>query len=305
MIRELRAEAALSLPSSVMYQNEHEYADRSAASGKGHIGQRRQQAKRAEAHRGADWDLEMHVKLMNPIPSIQQMDDFDLPDFAVLIGRNGVGKTQLLNAIAGGSAVIAGVPPSDIEKYDINSFQPQDSGKGGWGNASFFHMTIGQYFSQMSGPALVEVAERIFKNTLDQLGLNDDASGQQEFETAVRAEYQRVPDFGALVDLRGDGPVFAYINSIHNNVFSKLHDENQQSSKRGTFGNNQAALICQAMKLSGKLPHKLCREDILRASHYEGDTIGNQLSQIFARYKAEQYAWRISKAKPVTRVFNG
>ena len=45
------------------------------------------------------------------------------------------------------------------------------------------------------------------------------------------------------------------------------------------------------MKLSRKLPHELCREDVLRAAHYEGDIIGNQLSQIVARYKAEQYAW--------------
>ena len=45
------------------------------------------------------------------------------------------------------------------------------------------------------------------------------------------------------------------------------------------------------MKLTGKLPHELCRDDVLRAAHYEGDTIANQLSQAFVRYKVEQYSW--------------
>ena len=93
----------------------------------------------------------MHVKLKNPVPSIQQMDDFDLPDFAVLIGRNGIGKTHLLKAMAGGSAEISGVSRSSIELYDINSFQPKHSGAGGWAHSSFFHLTIGRHFSLVSG----------------------------------------------------------------------------------------------------------------------------------------------------------
>ena len=44
----------------------------------------------------------MRVTLRNPYLSIKQMDEFDLPHFAVLIGRNGVGKTHLLTAIAQG-----------------------------------------------------------------------------------------------------------------------------------------------------------------------------------------------------------
>ena len=124
----------------------------------------------------------MHVKLKNRMPSIQQMDDFHLPDFAVVIGRNGVGKTQLLKAIAGGSVVISEVSSSDVKLYDINSFQPQDSGKGGWGHASFFHMTVARYFSAESGLPLIQVSKEIFTETLNKLGLVHDPSGRNEFE---------------------------------------------------------------------------------------------------------------------------
>ena len=45
------------------------------------------------------------------------------------------------------------------------------------------------------------------------------------------------------------------------------------------------------MKLTGTFPHELLRDDILRAAHYEGTTIANQVSQAFTRYKVEQYSW--------------
>ena len=88
----------------------------------------------------------MLVELKRPFPSINQMDAFSLPIFAVLIGRNGVGKTQLLKAIARGLVSVSDISPSDIEEYDINSFQSKDSGKGGWGHSHFFQITTGRFF---------------------------------------------------------------------------------------------------------------------------------------------------------------
>ena len=52
-----------------------------------------------------------------------------------------------------------------------------------------------------------------------------------------------------------------------------------------------------AMALEGKLAHEIDRNDILRAAHYEGDTIGNTLSAEFTRYKAEQYSWAITESE--------
>ena len=156
--------------------------------------------------------------------------------------------------------------------------------------------TASGYFSLVSGSAPVQVAKDIFEETVDKLGIKDDKSGRQAFETSVRMEIEKISDFGVLPKLDEDSPVGSYLNSIRDTFISKFERGNQnkkssQGNRSGSFNQDQAALICQAMKLSGKLPHELCREDILLASHYEGDTIGNQLSQIFVRYKAEQYAW--------------
>ena len=54
------------------------------------------------------------------------------------------------------------------------------------------------------------------------------------------------------------------------------------------------------MKLTAKLPHELTRDDIMRAWHYEGNTLSNSLSAVFAAYRVEQYIWahkRIEKER--------
>lgn len=101
----------------------------------------------------------MRVELKRSYLSIQEMNGFELPDFAVLIGRNGVGKTQLLDAMASGAASVSELPRSNIEKYDINSFQPKNMERVNWGTSSFAESTTEQYFSpREAGPILVEVA---------------------------------------------------------------------------------------------------------------------------------------------------
>ena len=45
------------------------------------------------------------------------------------------------------------------------------------------------------------------------------------------------------------------------------------------------------MKLTGKFPHELTRGDIIRASHSEGDTTSNSISEVFAAYKVDQFIW--------------
>ena len=45
------------------------------------------------------------------------------------------------------------------------------------------------------------------------------------------------------------------------------------------------------MKLADKLPHQLNRDDIIRASNYEGPTLSNVISGAFAAYKVDQFNW--------------
>ena len=58
-----------------------------------------------------------------------------------------------------------------------------------------------------------------------------------------------------------------------------------------SFYGNPAALVTMAMKSNHKLPHQLTYDDIMRASNFEGGTIDNTVSQIFATYKVDQYEW--------------
>ena len=66
----------------------------------------------------------MRIELRQPYKSIATLETEDLPDFAVLIGRNGAGKTQLLGALKEGLAAILGIGVDEIESYDMVSFGP-------------------------------------------------------------------------------------------------------------------------------------------------------------------------------------
>ncbi len=238
----------------------------------------------------------MHIELKQPYLSIKKMNGFDLPDFAVLIGRNGVGKTQLLDAIMKGSASVSDLPISEIEKYDINTFQPRDSGLFGWGNCVFAERTAELYFSTKSDPALADIAEKIFADTVTNFQLGEESDERRQFEEVLRNNISQIPDFKYFTEINDSEALSAYSQEIQSKVIGPLRPKGNQSrssrsDEKGTCGNDSAILLSLAMKLTGKLPHELLRDDVLRVAHYEGDTIANRLNQAFVRYKVEQYAW--------------
>lgn len=67
--------------------------------------------------------------------SISQFEDFNLPEFTILTGLNGAGKSHLLDAIVSNAVSIEGVPPNQINgtqyirKFDSSSLAPQDTGE--------------------------------------------------------------------------------------------------------------------------------------------------------------------------------
>ena len=238
----------------------------------------------------------MHIELKQPYLSIKKMNGFDLPDFAVLIGRNGVGKTQLLDAIMKGSASVSDLPISEIEKYDINTFQPRDSRLFGWGNCVFAERTAELYFSTKSDPALADIAGKIFADTVTNFQLGEQSDERRQFEEVLRNKISQIPDFKYFTEINDSEALSAYSQEIQSKVIGPLRPKGNQSrssrsDEKGTCGNDSAILLSLAMKLTGKLPHELLRDDVLRAAHYEGDTIANRLNQAFVRYKVEQYAW--------------
>ena len=249
----------------------------------------------------------MYIELNQPYLSIREMSRIELPDFSVLIGRNGVGKTQLLDAIANGFAPVSDIPTSEIEKYDVNSFQPGNLARAGWGHGVFSERTAERYFSNVSGPAPVEIARNIYSDTLKDFQLKEGSEEHSQFEELLLSHLHQIPDFEYFPRINGDAALSAYSQAIWRHVVEPMSlkeeeqqrrsSRNKQKDKKNTCGNDSAILVSLAMKLTGKLPHELLREDVLRAAYYEGNIIANNVSQAFTKYKVEQYAWAHSQSE--------
>ena len=236
----------------------------------------------------------MHLKLEHPYLSIHEMPLLDLPDFAVVIGRNGVGKTQFLDAIAKGHISVMGIPTPQIEKYDITTFRSNDSPSVSWGHCAFAERTAELYLVGTADTPPVKKAESIFLDAVKSLDLTADPDARSRFEQSSRQAIRQTSDFACFSPGRGNGAVSLYCQRVLEHVIAPLRSRNtnrSKSDKNRTCNNDSAVLISLAMKLAGRLPHELDRADILRAAHYEGGTIANGLSQVFTRYKVEQYSW--------------
>ena len=105
----------------------------------------------------------MKIELKEPHKSIQTLTTDELPDFAVLIGRNGAGKTQLLEALNEGWAVVPGVTPDETELYDMGSFRSPNGGGANRQANGFARSTVEAYLlSPSGGQPLIQTAADIF-----------------------------------------------------------------------------------------------------------------------------------------------
>ena len=164
----------------------------------------------------------MHFSLNYPFACVKSLDAFELPEFAVLIGKNGVGKTRLLSGIQDGSIAVSGLPREDIEFFNFTSFHSGDSGAASWETSEFHRQVVERYFTPSAGSPLVEVAERIFQKTLDRFELSRDVERRREFVEAIRSEIRSLPDFQILGNFGGDDAVTSYSQAMQQQVFKPL-----------------------------------------------------------------------------------
>ena len=236
----------------------------------------------------------MQIKLRAPYKSIKTLRTEELPAFAILIGRNGSGKTQLLEALRERAAVIPGVGVDDIELYDMASFRPPNTGGANRHGNQFAQLTADAYLlSRPDGRPHIETASAIFDQFADDIERDSGVGARDDFVRHLRGEVRGLRDFTVFAsDDRG----VPYKDALYEQVLKPLIPQNtgrplNSSQSKNSFNGDQAALLSAAMKLTGKLPHELTRDDIVRAGHYEGDTIANSLSAVFAAYKVEQFVW--------------
>ncbi|MCY3646777.1 MAG: AAA family ATPase [Chloroflexi bacterium] len=240
----------------------------------------------------------MKIELREPYNAIESLEsDVELPDFAVLIGRNGTGKTQLLQAIRQGHAAVSGIAVEEVELFDMLTFRPPNTDRADRQGNYFARTTADDYLlagSRDRSP--VEAAEAVFDGAA---GAIEDASGagaREAFVRALRDEVGRIPDFEVLPSASTSGApdlTSEYLRELHDAVLQPLNStrSDRQGGTAPGYDGNRAALLSMAMRLAGKLPHELTREDILSAGHLEGDLITNPLNTIFAEYVLDRYTW--------------
>ena len=237
----------------------------------------------------------MRIKLKQPYKSIATLSTEELPDFAILIGRNGAGKTQLLDALKEGQAKIPGIGVDEIELYDMASFVPPNTNQANRHANQFAQVTADAYLSPPGDQPPIETAAAIFDQFASDIEYNSGVRARDDFVRDLRDEVRRLPDFTVFAV---DDQASPYKKTLYERVLAPLTPDNTERRGRrssnqpnNSFNGNQAALLSAAMKLTGKLPHELTHDDIMRASHFEGNTISNSISAVSAAYKIDQFIW--------------
>ncbi len=237
----------------------------------------------------------MKIEIIQAYQSIHAIQATELPDFAVLIGRNGAGKTQLLEALKSGNAQIAGVGKEDIAGFNMDSFRSPDSGVGTRTSNQFARETADTYLNGTPNePSPVRIAEQVFSQFTDQIARVSGTGKREEFIANLREMVGQLPDFTIFPQSRPDD---SYEEAFYAQVMEPLipqendRKHRQQRTPPTSCGGNPAILISLAMKLSRKLPHELKHDDIILAGQYEGSIISNVVSEVFATYKVDQFIW--------------
>ena len=245
----------------------------------------------------------MKLYLKNPYRSIKALDACELPDFAVLIGRNGVGKTQILNGIVERAINAPVNGPDDIEKYDSSNFRSGPTQRSSFGAELFAELTAQQYLDGTGGTSPAERAKDIFQAVIHDHNLKSGTEDRRTFDSQLDLAID-VPDFHHFGRVSVQGPpqhvadaLETYSRQVAEKILQPLRRKKGQNRQKHAYNHDSALLLAMAMKLSKKLPHQINREDILRAAHYEGDTIGNNISRVYTRYKAEQYSWSVTESE--------
>ena len=204
----------------------------------------------------------MRIELNHQHKSIADLETEDLPDFAVLIGRNGAGKTQILEALTEGRAVIPGIAAGEIVLYDMVSFRPPNTARvGGQGNQFAQDASDAYLLSPSGSQAPIDTAMAIFDEVANDITRESGTQAREDFERNLRDKIRQVPDFDVFAANDQGSP---YEKTLYERVLAPLTEgQRRRSSSRSpnSFNRNRAALLTAAMKLACKLPHELTHDD--------------------------------------------
>ena len=178
----------------------------------------------------------MKIELKQPYKSIQSLTTEELPAFAVLIGRNGAGKTQLLEALKERQAVIPGIAVDDVELYDMVSFSPPNANVADRQANQFAQLAADAYLlSPPGGRPPIETAAAIFDEVANDMERTSDVQARDDFERNLRDEVRHLQDFTVFaVEDRGS----PYKKALYERVLAPLNRGN--SGREGRRASNQS-----------------------------------------------------------------
>ncbi len=131
----------------------------------------------------------MKIELKSPYKSLETLATEELPNLAVLIGRNGAGKTQLLEALRAGNAAVPGIGGDEIALYNMDSFRPPNTERGQRDANHFAKVTADAYLlSQGNGRPLVKVAADVFRRFATDIERDQGVEARENFERTLRDE---------------------------------------------------------------------------------------------------------------------
>ena len=174
------------------------------------------------------------------------------------------------------------------------SFRSPNTGAANRTANLFAKVTADRYLLVQDGDrSPIATATDIFRQCTEDIEHTSGVEQRDEFVRKLREDIRCLPDFSVFPpDADRSSP---YKKALYKRVVAGL--EPNQSGRRpsnqvaNSFNGNHAALLSTAMNLAGKLPHELTHDDIMDAWHYEGDTLTNSISAVFATYKVDQFIW--------------
>lgn len=218
----------------------------------------------------------MELTFASKYLSIKKFDPTDLPDFTVLTGLNGSGKTHLLKAIEGGNISLKEIGLDDMLYQDIASFRLQKQEE-----------LVAEQISEQTNKAWLFLT----KEQKFQSGIWTEISQQVFHEVFGNTNYQTDPSSLSFWGSEDDPDEemaklkVKYENLIEEKIFQD----------RAFRGKNQGhAAIEEAIRNCGRPLHSVTREEF--ENHYlpfgQGENLFSaSLGILFTQYRSRQYLW--------------
>lgn len=217
----------------------------------------------------------MQLSFVNDHISIRQFDAVELPDLVVLTGRNGSGKTHLLQAIRNGHCRLDNFQSAEIQYFNYQNFIAQNSS--GQNTVSIEQM-IGQGFAEF----------------------------QQNFLPSIQSFYQSVAQDWQPSKLNPDADTFYrsmddFWGAKYRNRKHQQHVQSYRSMLTSWLDEptniprtSQFPAIWSLIKKSSMAPHLIDRETFSRLFvpiMDAGSILGFSLSTLFTKYKINEFNW--------------